>query len=149
MISEFWIMKYELRTSNSPDQRSNGVLDLGHFASQLLRQLRVSASDPHTFGSWGSLILREGLTPPHRFCSMSLAPFLTPSWDHLWPSWGQLGPFKLLLKPTWPSSCSLQGIYSHNKTSKQPLCKLSEGLLPPESSKEHWFRLGENMFLTS
>ena len=37
----------------------------------------------------------------------------------------------------------------HNKTSKQPLCKLSEGLLPPETGQKHVFSLGFLMFLAS
>ena len=38
---------------------------------------------------------------------------------------------------------------AHKKTSKEPLCKLSEGSLPPEFVKKHVFSVGCLRFLTS
>ena len=68
------------------------------------------------------------------------------------PSWGQL-------RPTWPFQANLEAnlaskllsarLQAHSKTSEQPSCSLSEGNLPREICKNHWFSLGFLKFCTS
>ena len=129
----------------------DGVLDLGHFASQILRyfasQLRIlRLSDPTVLRIFDPL---GGPDPPHLdLLNASRAlpdPILGPSLAILGSTW----PFQAHLEANLASKLLSSSLQAHKKTSKEPLCKLSEGSLPPEIGQKHCFSLGLLMFLTS
>ena len=123
----------------SPNQRFNGVLDLGHFASQILRyfdtQLRILRfPDPTVLRIFDPL---GGPDPPHSGlldeCRAFSDPILGPSSAIFGSTW----PFQAHLGANMASKWLSSRLQAQSKTSKQPLCKLSEGSLPPEIFKKH------------
>ena len=104
----------------------NGVLDLGHFASQILRyfdtQLRILRfSDPTVLRIFDP---PGGPDPPHpdlpNECRPLSDPILGPSLAILGSTW----PFQAHLEANMASKWLSSRLQAHSKTSKQPLCKV-------------------------
>ena len=117
----------------------NGVLDLRRFASQILRyfdtQLRILRfSDPTVLRIFDP---PGGPDPPHpdfpNRCLPLSDPILGPSLAILGSTW----PFQAYLEANMASKWLSSKLQAHSKTSKQPLCKLSEGSLPSEINQKH------------
>ena len=58
-------------------------------------------------------------------------------------------PYSINFEANLASKLPSSSLRAHKKSSKEPLCKLSEGSLPPEIDQKHCFSLGCLMFLTS
>ena len=117
----------------------DGVLDLQHFASQILRyfasQLRIlRLSDPTVLRIFDP---PGGPDPPHLDLLNDPRthpdPILGPSLAILGSTW----PFQAHLEANLASELLSSSLQGHKKTSKEPLCKLSEGSLPPEIGQKH------------
>ena len=58
-------------------------------------------------------------------------------WTHLGNILVSTWRFEIDIEANMASKLLSSSLQAHNKTSKQPLCKLSEGLLPPEIGQKH------------
>ena len=77
---------------------------------------------------------------PARYSWSSLGSIVLRCWPIFGPSWPTLGftwPFQAHLLTNMESKLSSSSPQGRNKTSKQPLCKLSQGSLPEEISQKH------------
>ena len=117
----------------------NGVLDPKHVASQILRyfasQLRIlRVSDPSVLRIFDPLGGPDPPLPDFVVVPRPLPdPILGPSLAILGSTW----PFQPHLKANLTSKLLSSSPQAHNKTSKEPLCKLPEGSLPPRIGQKH------------
>ena len=115
------------------------MLDLQHFASQILRyfdtQLQIlRLSDPTVLRIFDP----PGGPDPYPLVFVNVTrplpdPILGPSLAILGSTW----PFQAHLEANLASKLLSSSLQAHKKTSKEPLCKLSEGSLPPEIGQKH------------